>query len=116
MPKQPLGVALLAAVLLVAGLAGLIAFVGAVPRTPGTSPLMAMFALVWGGTFLAAGVLAWRGSRYAAFAFLAAMGLLLTLGSYVFPTGHVVVRSASLVTVLVGMAGAWYLSRARGAA
>jgi hypothetical protein len=74
---------------------------------------MAMFSLMWGCTFLAAGVLAWRRSRFAAFAFLAAMGLLLTLGSYVFPTGQLLVRSASLVTVLVGLMGAWYLSRVR---
>jgi hypothetical protein len=75
---------------------------------------MAMFSLVWACTFLAAGVLAWRGSRYAAFAFLAAMGLLLTLSSYVFPNGHLLVRSASYSTILVGIIGAWYLGRARG--
>jgi len=114
MQTKPFGVRVLAGVLLVAGLAGIAAFWGALPRTPGTSPLMAMFALVWGCTFLAAGVLAWRGSRFAAFAFLAAMGLLLTACSYVFPNGQLLVRSASLVTVLVGLIGAWYLSWAPG--
>jgi hypothetical protein len=67
----------------------------------------------WGCTFLAAGVLAWRGSRFAAFAFVAAMGLLLTLSSYIFPNGSLLVRLSSLVTVLVGLIGAWYLGRAR---
>ena len=114
MQKKPIGVSALVGVLFVAGLAGIAASWGALPRTSGTSPLMAMFSLVWGCTFLAAGVLAWRGSRYAAFAFLAAMGLMLTLCSYIFPNGQLLVRLTSLVTILVGLTGAWYLSRARG--
>ena len=74
---RPFGIILLAAALLAAGLAGIAAFWAAWPRTSNTSPLAALFALVWSCTYLVTALLTWRRSRLAAPCFLAAMALLL---------------------------------------
>ena len=85
MPGKPIGIMLLAGVCFAAGLAGIAAFWAAWPRTANTSPLAALFALAWGCTYLAAGVLTWRRSRLAAPAFVAGIGLLVVLLRFVFP-------------------------------
>ena len=85
MLRRPIGITLLAGVCLLAGVAGIAASWAAWPRTANTSPLAALFALTWGCTFLAAGVLTWRRSRLAAPAFVAAIGLLIVLLRFIFP-------------------------------
>jgi len=50
MLKRPMGTVLLAGAFLAAGLAGIVAFWAAWPRTSSTSPLAALFALVWSCT------------------------------------------------------------------
>lgn len=110
---RPFGIILLAAALLAAGLVGIAAFWGAWPRTSNTSPLAALFALVWSGTYVVAALLTWRRSRLAAPAFLAAMGLLLLLFSFIFPGGRVLLLSSFVVTFLFGLLGYRYISRAR---
>jgi hypothetical protein len=73
---RPFGIILFGAALLAAGLAGIAAFWAAWPRTSNTSPLAALFALVWSCTYVVTALLTWRRSRLAAPAFLAAMGFL----------------------------------------
>ena len=104
---------LLAATFLVAGLAGIAALWVAWPRTSNTSPLAALFALVWSCTYVVTALLMWRGSRLAAPAFLAAMGLLLTLLSFLFPGGRLVLLPSVVVTSLFGLLGYRFLRRAR---
>lgn len=103
------GGVLLAVVLLAAGLAGLAALWAAWPRTPNTSPLAALFALVWSCTYLAAGLLTWRGTRVAAFVFLAAIGLLLPVLFFLFPGGRLHVLPSFVITVGLGLLGYRYL-------
>ncbi len=110
---RPFGIILLAAALLAAGLAGIAALWVAWPRTSNTSPLAALFALVWSCTYVVAAILTWRGSRLAAPAFLAAMGLLLPPFSFLFPGGRVLLLPSLVVTFLFGLLGYRYLSRAR---
>lgn len=112
---KPIGIILLAAALLTAGLAGIAAFGAAWPRTSNTSPLAALLALVWSCTYVAAAMLTWRGSRLAAFAFLAAMGLLLPLWFFIFPGTDVFLYPSSAVTFLLGFLGYRYLTRAQAA-
>jgi hypothetical protein len=88
MLKRPMGTVLLAAASLAGGLAGILAFWAAWPRNPNTSPLAALFALVWSCTYIVTGVLAWRRSRFAGAAFLAAIGLLLFPARLLFPGGQ----------------------------
>ena len=106
------GIILLAAALLAAGLAGVAAFWAAWPRTSNTSPLAALFALVWSCTYVVAALLTWRRSRLAAPAFLAAMGLLLLPLSFIFPGGEVFLLPSFGATFLIGFLGYRYLSRA----
>jgi hypothetical protein len=108
---RPFGVILLAAALLAAGLSGVAAFWAAWPRTSNTSPLAALFALVWSCTYVVAALLTWRRSRLAAPAFLAAMGLLLPPLSFVFPGGEIPFLPSLAVTCLAGFLGYRYLSR-----
>lgn len=89
MRSQPFGITLLAALFLAAGLAGIAASWALWPRSAGTSPLAALVALLWGVAYLVAAGLAWRRSRLAAPAFLAAIGLLLPLSVFIVPGGHV---------------------------
>jgi hypothetical protein len=111
MRERPFGIILLAAALLAAGVAGIVAFWAAFPRTSDTSPLAAGFLLVWSCTYVASALLTWRRSRLAAPAFLAAMGLLLAPLTFLFP-GDAVSRLPSFAVVfLAGFLGYRYLSR-----
>jgi hypothetical protein len=76
MLRRPFGITLLAGVFLAAGLAGIAVFWLAWPRSSNTSPLAALFALMWSCTYVLTALLTWRRSRLAAPAFLAAFGLL----------------------------------------
>jgi hypothetical protein len=108
---RPFGIILLAAALLAAGLAGIAAFWAAWPRTSNTSPLAALFALVWSCTYVVTALLTWRRSRLAAPAFLAAIGLLAFPASFIFPGGQLFLPSF-VVIVLVAFLGYRYLRRA----
>jgi hypothetical protein len=112
MIRRTLGTTLLAAVFLVAGLAGIAAFWAAWPRTSGTSPLAALFALTWGGTYVVTAILTWRRSRFAAPIFLAAIGLLLFPAARIVPGGQIFLPSFVFV-VLVAFLGYRYLHRLR---
>ena len=105
----------LAAVFLVSGLAGFGAAWAAWPRTSATSPLMALVALTWGCTYVVTAVLTWRRSRFAAPAFLAAIGLLLFPARFLFPGGEVLVPSL-VVLSLLAFVGYRYLHRTRASA
>src|SRR5688500_2881092 len=74
---RPLGAILLAGLFLAASLAGIVVFWAAWPRTSDTSPLLALFALVWTCACLLTALLTWRLSRFAGLAFIASVGLLL---------------------------------------
>ncbi|HET7696134.1 MAG TPA: hypothetical protein VFK57_10530 [Vicinamibacterales bacterium] len=106
---------LLAAVFLVAGLAGFAAAWAAWPRTSATSPLMALVALTWGCAYVVTAVLTWRRSRFAAPVFLAAIGLLLFPARFLFPGEQVLIPSLVVLT-LVAFFGHRYLHRTSGAA
>jgi hypothetical protein len=110
--RRPFGITLLAGVFLAAGLAGIAAFGATWPRTSNTSPLAALFALTWGCTYVVTALLTWRGSRLAAPAFLAAIGLLLFPASFLFPGGQLFLPSL-VVIVLLALLGYRYLRRAR---
>jgi hypothetical protein len=110
--RRPLGATLIAGICLAAGLAGIIAFWGAVPRTSNTSPLMALLALLWGCTYILTSILIWRRSRFAALAFLAAIALLLFPASLIIPGGRLFAPSFVVVTV-VAFFGVRYLRKIR---
>jgi hypothetical protein len=107
------GIILLAAALLAAGLAGIAAFWAVWPRTSNTSPLAALFALVWSCAYLVAALLTWRRSRLAAPCFLASLALLLLPLSFIVPGSEVFLLPSYVVTFLVGVLGYRYLSRAQ---
>jgi hypothetical protein len=98
---RPFGIILLAAALLAAGLAGIAAFWAAWPRTSDTSPLAALFALAWSCAYIAAAVLTWRRSRFAATGFIAAIGLLMFPASFIFPGGGQLFLLPSFVVIFV---------------
>ena len=110
---RPLGTTLLAAALLAAGVAGLAAVWAAWPRTSNTSPLAALLALVWSCTYIAAALLTWRRSRFAAPAFVAALGLLLPLLWFIFPGDQVVRLPSFVMTAVFALLGYRYLRRRR---
>lgn len=112
MLRRPFGVVLLAGALLVAGLAGIAASWVAWPRTSNTSPLAALFALIWSCTYVVSAILTWRRSRLAAPAFLVAIGLLVFPASFIFPGGQLFLPSF-VVIVPVAFLGYRYLGRAR---
>jgi hypothetical protein len=112
MLRRPFGIILLAGAFLVAGLAGIAAFWVAWPRTSNTSPLAALFTLVWSCTYVVTAILTWRRSRLAAPAFLAAIGLLMFPASFIFPGSQLFLPSF-VVIVLVAFLGYRYLRRAR---
>ena len=112
---RPLGVILLAAASLAAGVVGVAAFSVALVswlRTSGTSPLAQLFALAWSCTFVVTAVLTWRRSRRAAPAFLAATALPLLLLSFIFPGGQLLLLPLFAVTLLFALLGYRYLRRA----
>ena len=110
---RPFGIILLAAALLAAGLAGIAAFWAAWPRAPNTSPLAALFALTWSCAYIVAGVLTWRRSRFAAIAFVAAIGLLIFPLRFVFPGGGQLFFLTSFAVIfLFSFLGYQYLRRA----
>jgi hypothetical protein len=109
--RRPLGILLLAGAFLAAGLAGIVAFWVAWPRTSNTSPLAALFALMWSCTYVVTALLTWRRSRLAPPAFLAASGLLVFPASFLFPGGQVFLPSF-VVIVLIAFLGYRYLRRA----
>jgi hypothetical protein len=112
MLRRPFGIILLAGAFLVAGLAGIAAFGVAWPRTSNTSPLAALFALLWSCTYVITAILTWRRSRLAAPAFLAAIGLLVFPASFMVPGGQLFLPSF-VVIVPVAFLGYQYLRRAR---
>ena len=112
MLRRPFGIILLAGTFLVAGLAGMAAFGVAWPRTSNTSPLAALFALMWSCTYVVTAILTWRRSRLAAPSFLAAIGLLLFPASFISPEGQLFFPSF-MVIVFVAFLGYRYLRRAR---
>lgn len=87
---RPFGTVLIAVTLFVAGLTGAVGFRTVLPRTSDTSPLAALFALIWSCTYVVAAILTWRRSHFAAPVFVAAIGLL------VFPAAVVVPGASSL--------------------
>ena len=102
---------MLAGVFLVAGLAGAAAFWAVLPRSSNTSPLAALFALMWSGAYVATAILTWRRSRFAPLSFLVAIGLLLFPASLMFPAQSTVFPS--FITIgLVAFLGYRYLQRA----
>ena len=113
--RKPLGTILLAGAFLAAGLVGIAAFSGAWPRTSNTSPLMALFGLVWSCACIVTAALTWRRSPFAGPAFIAAVGLLLFPARYIVPGAQILVPSFVMVT-LVAFLGYWYLRRASQAA
>jgi hypothetical protein len=110
--RMPFGILLLAGTFLAAGLAGIVAFWVAWPRTSNTSPLAALFALMGSCTYVVTALLTWRRSRFAPPAFLAAIGLLVFPVSFLFPGGQVFLPSF-VVIALVAFLGYRYLRRAR---
>ena len=111
MLRRPFGILLLSGAFLVAGLAGIAALWLAWPRTSNTSPLAALFALMWSCTYVVTAVLTWRRSRFAGSVFLAAIGLLVFPASFIFPGGQLFVPS--LVGIVpVAFLGYRYLRRA----
>jgi hypothetical protein len=109
---RPAGTILLAGVFLVAGLAGIVAFWAAWPRTSNTSPLAALFALLWSCTYVVTAILTWRRSRLAAPAFLAAIGLLVLPASFLVPGGQLFLP-AFVVIILLAFLGYRYLRKVR---
>src|SRR5687767_6735188 len=108
--RKPLRTILLAGVFLAAGLAGIVRFSGAWPKTSDTSPLVALVALVWGCACIVAAVLTWRRSRFAGLAFIAALGLLLFPARYIVPGSQIFLPSFVVLT-LVAVLGYRYLRR-----
>jgi hypothetical protein len=110
MLKRTPGTTLLTCVFLIASIAGLAAFWAAWPRTSNTSPLAALFALVWSCTYAVTAVLTWRRSRFTGLAFLAAIGLLLFPARFIVPGGQLFLPAFVAITS-VAFLGYRYLRR-----
>jgi hypothetical protein len=111
----PNGVNLLGAAFLAVGLAGIAVFSVALLSwltTSNTSPLAALFALAWSCTYFVIAVLTWRRSRFAAPAFLAAMGFVVLLLWFILP-GHELLLLLPLFVVnfFLAFLGYQYLRR-----
>lgn len=110
--RRPFGTVLIAGTFLAAGVVGIVAAWGTWPRTSTTSPLLALFLLVWSCSAVFTAVLTWRRSRLAGAAFLAAIGLLLFPARLIVPGGQLFLPSF-VVVMLVGFLGSRYLRRIR---
>jgi hypothetical protein len=108
--KRPIAVTLLASLFFVAALVGLAAFWAALPTNSNTSPLAAMFALLWSCLYFVAAILTWRRSRLAALSFAAAISLLLFPASFLVPGGQIWLPSL-VVVALIAFLGARFLLR-----
>src|SRR5262245_21048680 len=100
MLNRTIGTTLLATVFFLPCIAGLAAFWGAWPRNSDTSPLAALFALGWSCTYAVAAILIWRRSRFAGFAFVAAIGLLLFPAKFIVPGGQLFLPALLIITVV----------------
>jgi len=67
---------------------------------------------MWSCTYVVTAILTWRRSRGAAFAFLAAIGLVVFPASFLFPGGQLFLPSVAGI-VLVAFLGYRHLRRAR---
>lgn len=114
MSKRPLGTTLLSGTFLVAGVTAIGVSWAAWPRSPSTSPLLALCALAFGGAYIVAGVLTWRGSRHAPAAFVGAIGLLLFPARMIVPGGELL-APAFVVLALIAVLGHRYLHKAHQA-
>lgn len=112
MLSRSFGTILLASAFLVAGLAGIVALLAVWPRSSNTSPLAALFALLWSCTYIVTAILTWRRSRFAAPAFVAAIGLLLFPARLIVPGGQIFLPSFVVIS-LVAFFGYRYLRRVR---
>lgn len=108
--SKPLGTVLITGAFLATGVAGIVAAWGAWPRTDSTSPLMALFVLLWSCAAVLTAVLTWRRSRLAGLAFLAAVGLLLFPARFLVPGGELFLPALAVV-MLVAFLGFRYLRR-----
>jgi hypothetical protein len=109
---RPVAIVLMAGALLAAGLMGAAMFVTVVPRTAGTSPLAALFLLLWSCTYVTAATLVWRRSHLAAFSLVAAVSLLLFPAAFIVPGGQLLLPACA-VLVVIAYAGYRYLRRVR---
>ena len=112
MLSRSFGTILLASAFLAAGLAGIVALLAVWPRSTNTSPLAALFALLWSCTYIVTAILTWRRSRFAAPAFVAAIGLLLFPARLIVPGGQIFLPSFVVIS-LVAFVGYRYLRRVR---
>ena len=108
---RPFGIVLLGAALLASWLAGIAALWAVCPRTSNTSPLAALFASAWSCAYIVAGVLTWRRSRFAATAFIVAIGLLIFPLSFLFPGSHLFLLSSFIAIFAFTFLGYRYLRR-----
>jgi len=108
---RPLGIMLLAAALLAAGLVGIAGLWAAWPRTSNTSPLAALFCAAWSCAYISAGVLTWRRSRFAAPVFIVAIGLLTFPLSRLFPGGQLFLLPSFVIIFFLALLGYRYLRR-----
>jgi hypothetical protein len=106
---RSIGRTLLASAFLAAAFAGIAASWAAWPRNSNTSPLAALFAIVWTCAYLLTAVLTWRRSSVAAPAFVVAIGLLMFPLSFAFPGGQLFLLPSFVVIVLVAVLGYRYL-------
>jgi hypothetical protein len=113
--RKPLGAILLAGTFLAASFAGIVLFLAAWPRTSNTSPLLALFALVWSSAGIVTAILTWRRSRFAGHAFLAAIALLLFPARFIAPGSQIFLPSFVIV-ISIAFLGYRYLRRIHVAA
>ena len=106
--RKPLGTILLAGALLAATLAGIVVFLAALPRNSNTSPLVALFALVWSCACIVTAVLTWRLSRFASPAFIAVIGLQLFPARFIVPGSQLFLPSF-VVIIFIACLGYRYL-------
>lgn len=73
------------------------------PRSPGTSPLLALCALAFGVTYVVAAALTWRSSRHAPGAFVVAIGLLLFPARMIVPGGELLAPSLVVLALVAAL-------------